>query len=251
MFIALAFSIDLGRVQLAQLELQCATDTACRAGAEALSRGVGSIEDLDEYQANVEAEIAMIAALNRAGGRPLMIDAETQIEFGDATDNPSVPGALSFSPSASGGDLEAASNSVNVAPDMNQFPMVFSSVFGLSEVDLGETASAIVQDRDIVLVLDRTTSMTQPDAGLIPKSEYPINLKYTEDLLYRYYDPVNRGALAPFGDFRVEFRSSGDNWVLTRMQALKLAVLRFRQEIEASRGLERLGVVTYLSLIHI
>ena len=42
-FIAIAFSVDVARVQLTQLELQGAADAAARAGAEAMSRGIGTV----------------------------------------------------------------------------------------------------------------------------------------------------------------------------------------------------------------
>lgn len=247
MFVALVFCVDVARIQLAELEHQCATDVATRAGAEAMSRGVGSVNDIATFESNIKDEILMIAALNSAGGSAVNID-RAEISFGEAVADTST-GAFSFSPSTGGsspGAFEATSNTVNVASGLDDFPVVFGNFVGTENVSLGSNASAFVQDRDIVLVLDRTTSMCRRDAGSVSVAAYPANLRICEDLLYDSTDPIHDGPSggAEFDKF-TEFEIVGTNINLTRMQALKLAVHNFQKEIDLSRGHESLGIATY------
>lgn len=244
MFIGLVFSVDLARYQLADLELQCANDVATRAGADVLSRANMANATLAEVEQSVRDEIEMVAALNTSGGDPVVVGTD-DIIFGNANVDPDTNG-MEFVQSDTPNDLTTTTDAIQLNTRFDNFPMIFGKFVNTTHLDVSASTSAVVRERDMVLVLDRTTSMLFPDGGTIPVADYPVNLKTTEDMLYGTDDPVNKGKFSPwYPSMRVEFHQSGGNYVLTRMQALKLAVLRFREEIDASRGLEKLGVATY------
>lgn len=250
MFVALVFCVDIARVQLAELEVQCATDVATSAGTEAMSRGVGGNTDLDAFQANVIAEIQMIASLNTVANDPVVVD-DADVVFGQAVPDPGAPGAFDFSASsASGsrpsGSLSTTSNAVSVTSGDENFPVIFGDFVGTNTIGIGGDASAMVQERDIVLVLDRTTSMFTRDAGPYRKDRYPRNLGIVEDLLFMPGDDYHDNPESHLNR-STEFLMNADgvHLELTRRQALKLAVYYFRKEIERSRGNEQLGLATY------
>ncbi len=263
-FIFVAFAVDVGRIQLAQLKLQTSSDLAARGAAEALSRGVGDVSNLDSYEAAIRSEADMIMQKNSLFGRPIVFDSNAEISFGNAEETETViattgPGngkgkgrgngrqKFKFQPSASGGRLELGSNSVRVTPDIDQFPLVFGRFLGRNSVDLDATASAKVQDRDIILVVDRSTSMMEHVAGTIPIHEYPSNLLDVEEALYgvndEYYVDLNTVDSIPERHSEFEYDSGQIN--LSKFQALKLAIFNFRSVIDQTAGNEQLGLISY------
>ena len=83
-FVFVAFAIDVGRIQLAQLKLQTAADFSARAGAEALSRGVADQSDLPALETAIRNEADMLMRENNLFGMPITFDANAQISFGFA-----------------------------------------------------------------------------------------------------------------------------------------------------------------------
>ena len=100
LFIAIVFSIDIARIQLAQLELQSGSDLAARAGGEALSRGVGDPNDDSVTDSMIRAEIDMIAKLNKAGANPISLNLTNSIKFGKAIPSILLPDRLTTHPIA-------------------------------------------------------------------------------------------------------------------------------------------------------
>lgn len=234
LFIAVVFSIDIARIQLAQLELQSAADLAARAGAEAMSRGVGEPDDLAASDTLIRDEIDMVAQLNSVASHPLVLDRTADIMFGQANQNPADQ-TYEFDSSTTG-HLDSFSNGVAVNANLTAFPVVFGGFVSRADVGLGESATAMISERDICIVLDRSASMLTFDAGIVDVSQYDSGLMLLEDDLYNSGDSY-------YPD--TEFRLSGTTLELSRIQALKLAVLRFREEIDNSRGHEQLGLTTY------
>ena len=232
-FIAIAFSVDVARVQLTQLELQAAADAAARAGAEAMSRGVGDGASNSAADAAIRAEVAMVAGLNRAGGAAVSLNNSTEIEFGDGTQT----GGSSFLASG-GGTLTTGNNAVRVRTSIEDYPIVFAPFVGGATVSPNQSGAAMVQPRDIVLVIDKSASMLTFDAGSYPIADYDTHLVELQEDLFRVTDDDDDSTSK-------EFQVSGSNFQLSRIQALKLAVLRFRQAIDQTRGSERLGLVAY------
>ena len=230
-FIAVAFSVDVARIQLAQMELQSAADAAARAGAEAMARGVGG--EGAQSDAAIRDEIDMVAALNTVHGENIQLDTGVDVEFGQTTVLGG--GAPGFSATADG-RVNALTDCVRVRPQIPNFPIVFGAFVGTDSVATVQSGAAMVQQRDIVVVLDKSTSMFARDAGEIEVTEFDDNLRDLEDDLFG-----PRDGYYP----HTEFVEHDGRLQLTRRQALKLAVLKFRQEIDRSRGNEKLGLVTY------
>ena len=81
--------------------------------------------------------------------------------------------------------------------------------------------------------------MLERDAGSVAVGQYNANLLAVEDALYGENDAHYTG------NRNTEFEYNGDSLVLSRMQALKLAILKFRESIDNTLGQEKLGLVTY------
>ncbi len=134
----LAFSIDIGYIQNANVELDRAVDAGALAGAGVLVQG----EDLAIDAARE------FATLNTVAGRPLSLS-ELSVEVGAWNRE-----TRSFSPSSTlpyAIHLRAARDDVR--------PMFFGRVLGRDSFSVAAEAVAVYQPRDIVLVLDYSGSM--------------------------------------------------------------------------------------------
>jgi len=262
-FIFVAFAVDVGRIQLAQLKLQTAADFAARGGAEAMSRGLSQATDLDAFEESIRAEADMLMRANSLFGAPVSFDSNAQILFG-ISEPVRNSGAPTLGPEkgkkpkppvgargngvtkrphhgngknrynfvqASGGKFQLDSNSISVNPDISQFPLVFGNFLGQDSVALRARATSTIQQRDIVVVFDRSGSMVTRDAGTIPIADYNANLHSVESTLYTNVD--------------YQFLEESGNYNLTRVQALKMAILKFRNQIDETVGREQLGLITY------
>ncbi len=245
-FIFVAIAIDIGRVQLAQLKMQIAADFSSRAGVEAMGRGVGDPEVPGSVETAIRDEVAMLVGLNQVFGQSTQFDSQNDIVFGTAT---AVGQKLSFSPSSNGG-LDSQTDAIRVRPDINQFPLFFGKFLGRDSLALRTSAASKIKDRDIVLVLDKSTSMLTRDAGLIDIGDYNSNLRQLEEAIYGpgdYYHP-NNNQNSWWGTEFVYVDTSLD---LTRIQALKLAVLKFREQIDETQANEQLALCCYAKFANI
>ena len=247
-FAFVAFSIDIGRMQIAQLKLQEASDFAARAGAEAMSRGVGDPGDPVSFEAAVRDEVEMIMNNSHAFGHSLDFDKNSQLSFGNSTLTGS---KFVFTPTGTGA-MDSITNSLTVNPNLSQFPLMFGNFLGQDSIALDSVATSRVTDRDIVLVLDKSASMLIHDAGTIDVADYNANLMALEEGLYGTgdaYHPDNTDY--PIQPRNTEFIISGGVIDLSRMQALKLAILKFRNEIDNTRGKEQLAMTAYSDIANI
>ena len=134
----LAFSIDVGYMQNARVEMDRAVDAGALAGAGMLVQGA------DEAQAEARDYVQR----NNVAGRALN-DAELDIEVGewDRTNE-------SFSSS------ESVPFAIHVRAQRDDVrPMFFGRVFGRDSFSVASEAIAMYQPRDIVVVLDYSASM--------------------------------------------------------------------------------------------
>ena len=141
---------------------------------------MGDPTDLATTDTQMRAEVLMVANLNQVSGSPLGLDSE-DIAFGRVTGSPG--GQFTFHPT-SNGKVDENTDSVTVTPMQDDFPLAFGNFVGRSSLDVGARASAMVRERDIVLVLDRSSSMLRRDAGFIDIADFPPNLKAVEDALF-------------------------------------------------------------------
>ncbi len=156
-----AFVINISFLQLSKTELMVATDAAARAGGRAIS----NYQDIDD--AIQAAQIT--AMLNSVNGIPLQLNADEtagDIEFGDAEPGENTE-RFQFAEvtRAQIYDGEEKAAAIRVHGRMNQSSLsgpieAFFPTFGMKdEFDLHQTAVAMQVDRDIALILDRSSSM--------------------------------------------------------------------------------------------
>lgn len=144
-----AFSVDIAQMHLSRTELRSATDAAAKAAAIRLSQ---TFDRADAIRFGTE-----IAADNTVNAEPLLL-AGGDFEFGrsEADNN----GRFQF---ASG---NTPLNTVRVngrrtADSLSgPVPLLFGNVMGFSEFEPRTTAAATYIERDVVLVVDRSGSMS-------------------------------------------------------------------------------------------
>lgn len=148
-FIAMtALSVDVAYMHLSRTQLRAATDAAARAGAEALSR----------QQSTTAARTAAkaLAQENLVAGDPLLLD-DADIVFGHS--DRQANGTWNF---VSGG---TPINSLQVLGQRTRTSrsgavgLFFGRVFNVYDFQPVQTATVVKLDRDICLVLDRSSSM--------------------------------------------------------------------------------------------
>lgn len=211
-----AMAINLAHVQLSQTEMQIAVDAAVHAGGRRLGTPVlnsdGSVQTLEEAQADVKDFAGEIAALNLVDGRPANIP-ESIMKFGRSARETRDDG--SFTPfefvQISAGQIPSSFQII--AKDISirhAFgPFTSSDGFRPSETFNVTAESVSTQvDRDVVLVLDRSGSMIFYE---------------DEDLLEDTLEAISEETYTIPGDtipeYRVQFRgrfiSNGNfsNWI--------------------------------------
>jgi hypothetical protein len=148
LFGMVAFSVDVAYMHLTRAKLRTATDAAARAAGEALSR----------TQSITEArEAAMeIAEANLVAGEPLVL-ADEDVVPGVVTLNTS--GSWTF---AEGGTptnaMRVYGRRIEGSPS-GPVPLFFGRVLGVYDFEPVQSATVVRLDRDICVVVDRSSSM--------------------------------------------------------------------------------------------
>lgn len=210
---AAAMCIDVAYMQLVQTQLRSATDAATRAGAQALSQGASLAE---------ARQMAKDAALaNEVGGAGLILD-DSDVVFGTAAPNPDDPqGRFVFTASSTG--VNAVRVQGRRTADSPSGPVTLflaGGIFGSGPFEPSKSAAAAIADRDVVVVVDRSSSMNAQDSGSLPPSLEP---EYGSDPTY----------------------DDNGNGLLRRIEALKVSVGEFRDVIDDLPSTEYLGLVSY------
>lgn len=149
-FCSVVIGVDIARMHVTRSELRTATDAASRAGAEALGR-------LQTANAAVDAAID-VARRNTVAGKPLNLRRD-QVQVGRTALRRGQTNA--FEPNVN------PLNSVRVIGDRRTgspdgpVGLFFGSLFGLTQFEPIQFATACRLDRDISLVLDISGSMSQ------------------------------------------------------------------------------------------
>lgn len=200
-----AFSLDVSYMQLTKAKLRAATDAAARAAGEGLSR----VQDVD-YAREAAKNIAMA---NRVAGEPLLLD-DSDIIFGRSDQQAS--GAWAFTP---GGE---PINAVRVFGRRTRdslsgsVPIFFGRVFDVLDFEPVQAATVVRLDRDVCLVVDRSSSMKLYLTDTAPTMS-------TGDP--RFYEPPHMSQ--------------------SRWGALSAAVQRFVDALEQTPQIEHVGLVSY------
>jgi len=145
---AVAFAVDVAYMQLTRTELRIATDAAARAAGEALTRE----QDLaSAFQAAKD-----LAALNLVGSTPLLLD-DGDIIPGNSSRE--ADGSWTFTANGT------PTNGIRVVGRRTSdslsgsVPLFFAGVFGIDDFTPSMTSTVVRMDRDICLVVDRSSSM--------------------------------------------------------------------------------------------
>jgi len=204
---SVAFSVDVAYMQLAKAQLRVATDAAARAAGEGLSRE----QDID-YAREAAKEIARA---NIVAGKPLLLD-DSDVVFGRS--NQQGNGAWTFIPN------DQPINAVRVfgrrtrAAPSGSVPMFFGRVFNVVDFQPTQKATVVRLDRDICLVVDRSSSMKLYLNDTAPTMS-------TRDS--RFCKPANMS--------------------LSRWAALSVALKRFIDALETTPQIEHVALVSYAS----
>jgi hypothetical protein len=202
---SVAFSVDVSYMQLSRTKLRAATDAAARAAGEGLSRE----QDID-YARQAAKDIA---AANHVAGEPLLLD-DSDIVFGKSTQLSS--GAWGFVPN--GQPINAVrvfGRRTREAPS-GSVPTFFGRVFNVLDFQPTQSATVVRLDRDICLVLDRSSSMKlylDDTSGTMSTSDP------------RFCQPPNMS--------------------LSRWGALSIAVQRFIDALDQTPQVEHLALASY------
>jgi hypothetical protein len=145
---SVVFSVDVSYMQLTRTKLRSATDAAARAAGEGLSR----VQDLNYARQAAKT----IAAANQVGGEPLLLD-DSDIVFGKSTQQAN--GAWAFAPNGQPiNSVRVFGRRTQAAPS-GSVPTFFGRVFNVFDFEPTQAATVVRLDRDICLVLDRSSSM--------------------------------------------------------------------------------------------
>ena len=149
LFITAAFAIDVARIHVTRSELRTATDAAAKAGIEALGREQSTA-------AGVEAALA-VARENIVAGRGMLLDPD-QIVFGTSGQSPD--GSFFFNEGGTPLNSVRVVGEKTAGSPAGPARLFFAPIFGLSDFEPVQVATATRIDRDIALVLDVSGSMS-------------------------------------------------------------------------------------------
>ncbi|HYO23773.1 MAG TPA: vWA domain-containing protein [Lacipirellulaceae bacterium] len=176
-FAFVALSVDASRMVLTETKMQNACDAASLAAAQEITSAVndagetGGEADLDANSIAVEAAREMAEAVALANG--VYIDPDRDVRFGKRTFNaatgtwPIAWGATPYNVV----QVTARRTDGDVSQPDGQLPLAFGWSVGRSKVPLTTSATAFVEARDLVMVLDFSGSMNY-DSNLVD-SELP------------------------------------------------------------------------------
>ena len=145
---SVAFSVDVAYMQLTKMKLRSATDAAARAAGEGLSR----VQDTD-YARQAAKDIA---AANLVAGQPLLLD-DSDIIFGNSSQQQS--GAWAFTPNGQPINAVRVNGRRTRTAPSGSVPIFFGRVFNVFDFQPVQAATVVRLDRDICIVVDRSSSM--------------------------------------------------------------------------------------------
>ncbi len=144
-----AFSVDIAHMHLSRTELRSATDAASKAAAQELSR------NLDQGLATAKGQ--EIALANLVNGEPLILDGG-DFQFGRSDRD--VNGRFIFSPGTTPFNTVRVIGRRTSGSASGAIPLLFGNVLGFSTFEPTVAAAATYIERDVVLVVDRSGSMS-------------------------------------------------------------------------------------------
>ncbi|QDU61309.1 von Willebrand factor type A domain protein [Planctomycetes bacterium Pan216] len=156
-----AFAVDIGLIRLEQGRMQNAVDAAALAATQEIRNGVvnaqaGSVEDANSLAVTAAKNVAVDVA-QRNG---IFVDPTTDIQFGRR----SLDDAGNLTTDWANGPFNvvrvtARRDNADLAAQDGRLPLAFARVLGYDSVAIQSSATAFLEARDIVLVLDYSGSM--------------------------------------------------------------------------------------------
>ncbi|MCH2113857.1 MAG: VWA domain-containing protein [Pirellulales bacterium] len=207
LFAFLTLSVDTGRIVHTETKMQNAADAASLAAAQeiiAVVYAAGQGQGSANINANsIAVEAARLMAEQVAAANSVYIDPDTDVRFGKRVFDPNTgtwPIAWEATPYNVVQVTTRRTDVDGTQPD-GQFPLAFGWVIGRSQVPIQTSATAFVEARDLVLVLDFSASMND-DSSL--KSE--LGLTQAEQSLDVIWDELRASKVKWPGENRKKFR---------------------------------------------
>ncbi|MFG0334359.1 MAG: VWA domain-containing protein [Maioricimonas sp. JB049] len=201
-----AFMVDVAFMQLVQTQLRIAVDAAARASGESLSR----TQDLDLARAAAKS----LASQNLVAGEGLILD-DSDVVAGNVTQQENGKWTFDASGTPING-LQITGRRTDGSP-CGPVPLYFAQIFNSYQFETSKSAVVVRLDRDICLVVDRSSSM-----------------KLTVDSIDPYMSSSNpRMCLPPLID--------------SRWKALEDAGAVFSSTLASTETVEYVALVSYAS----
>lgn len=147
--VTVAFSVDIAQMHLTRTELRTATDAASKAAAANLA------ETMNRNQAIKRGR--EIAAANSVNGKSLKLS-KNNFRFGNA--NPSKAGKFQFKVGGRPYNTVQVTGKRDRQSLSGAVPLFFGGLTGVELFETESTAAATYIERDVVLVVDRSGSMS-------------------------------------------------------------------------------------------
>ncbi|MCO8124595.1 VWA domain-containing protein [Stieleria sp. TO1_6] len=144
-----AFSVDIAHMHLSRTELRSATDAATKAASQELSR------TLDQDQAIAMGQ--QIALENLVDGQPLQLTA-ADFQFGRSESD--LSGRFVFAANQRPLNTVRVTGRRTADSASGPIPLVFGNLLGFSSFEPQLVTAATYIERDVVLVVDRSGSMS-------------------------------------------------------------------------------------------
>ncbi len=213
-----ALAIDFAYIQLVRTELRTATDSAAKAGAEALAR---------TQDANAARNAAVLyASQNNVAGIPFQISA-SDVTLGRVTGQAN--GSWAFAANSTPFNSVRVSGKVGNGGTAAAVPLFFPSVLGRQDFSAAQQATASQQEVEICLCIDRSGSMMFDMTGV--EYSYPADNPFLST--YTASGPLWQNY------------SSRPHPTASRWAILAAAVNVFLQEASAFQYPPRTSVVTW------
>jgi hypothetical protein len=211
-FAFVALSIDSGRIVLTETEMQNGVDAAALAASQEISAAVHAAGQ-GQGSANIDASSVAVAsarlvAADVAERNGIYIDPDTDVSFGNRRYDP----ATGTWPIAWGGSpvnvvrVVARRTGSDITAADGEFPLAFGWAVGRTSVPIETSATAFVEARDLVVVLDFSGSMSDDSElssiGTFSQSDVETNLDNIWNALYQ------SGVTWPDKPSRVKFKSA-------------------------------------------
>lgn len=196
-----ALSVDVGVVSLTRTQMQNAVDAAALAAAQEISAAVEQAGNEIEGGGNVEGQIRDVNAIAESAARLMAahvaelngvyVDPDRDVRFGKRVYNAQTELfdiVWDATPSNVVQVTARKDNPVKDQPD-SELQMFFSAVLGDDSMALVTSATAFVEARDIVVVLDFSGSMNY-DSQLRSDTISRLGQNAVEDNLYQIWEDL-------------------------------------------------------------